>query len=54
MSACVLLKLLNELRKGIKCEACRAFYHFFETSLINSNTGARMIDSNYHMTPKLL
>ena len=41
MSAHVLLNLLNELRKrdkmlGIKCEACRAFYLFFATSLINS------------------
>ena len=32
MSAHVLLNLLNE----IKCEACRAFYLFFATSLINS------------------
>ena len=31
----VLLNLLNELEKMIKCEACRAFYHFFVTSLIN-------------------
>ena len=37
MSAHVLLNLLNELRKReIKCEACRAFYLFFATSLINS------------------
>ena len=35
MSAHVLLNLLNELRKEIKCEACRAFYLFFVTSLIN-------------------
>ena len=28
----------------IKCEACRAFYYFFATNLINS------IDSIYHMT----
>ena len=35
MSAHVLLNLLNELRKGDKCEACQAFYLFF-TSLINS------------------
>ena len=35
MSAHVLLNLLNEL-KEIKCEACRAFYLFFATSLINS------------------
>ena len=36
MSAYVLLTLLNKLGKEIKCEACRAFYFFFETSLINS------------------
>ena len=37
MSAHVLLNLLNELgKKEIKCEACRAFYLFFATSLINS------------------
>ena len=36
MSAHVLLNLLNELGKEIKCEACRAFYLFFAMSLINS------------------
>ena len=49
MSAHVLLNLLNELgkrdkvrglptswEKEIKCEACRAFYLFFPTRLINS------------------
>ena len=36
MSAHVLFNLLNELVKKIKCEACRAFYLFFATSLINS------------------
>ena len=36
MSAHVLLNLLNELKKVIKCEACQAFYYFFATSLINS------------------
>ena len=37
MSAHVLLNLLNEMwGKEIKCEACRAFYLFFATSLINS------------------
>ena len=36
MGAHVLLNLLNELGKEIKCEACRAFYLFFETSMINS------------------
>ena len=36
MSAHVLLILLNELGKEIKCEACQEFYLFFATSLINS------------------
>ena len=36
MSAHVLLNLFNEVGKKIKCEACRAFYLFFATSLINS------------------
>ena len=38
MSAHVLLTSLNELnwRKEITYEACRAFYLFFATSLINS------------------
>ena len=36
MSAHVLLNLLNELGKRDKLEACRAFYLFFATSLINS------------------
>ena len=54
MSAHVLLNLLNELGKEIKCEACRAFYLFFATNLINSkNTRARMLDSFYHMANTL-
>ena len=37
MSAHVLLNLLNKLgEKEIKCEACRAFYPFAATILINS------------------
>ena len=36
MSAHVLLNLINELGKSDKCEACRAFYLFFTTSVINS------------------
>ena len=36
MSAHALLNLLNALGKEIKCEACRAFYLFFATSLLNS------------------
>ena len=36
MNSHVLLNLLNELRKTIKCETCQAFYHLFGTRLINS------------------
>ena len=36
VSAHVLLNLLNKLRKRDKMLACRLFYHFFATSLINS------------------
>ena len=36
MSAYDLLNLLNKLGKEIKCEACRAIYLFFATSLINA------------------
>ena len=36
MSAHVLLNLINELGKEIKCEACQSFYLFFATSLIKS------------------
>ena len=35
MRAHVLLNLLNELEKAIKCEDCRAFYLYYATSLIN-------------------
>ena len=36
MSAHALLNLFNKLRESDKCEACRAFYPFFATSLIDS------------------
>ena len=54
MRAHVLLNLLNVLGKVIKCEACRAFYYFFATSLIKlKNTGARMSDTIYNMALEL-
>ena len=53
MSAPVLLNLLSELGTVIKCEACRAFYHFFTTSLITSII-QEQVYSIYHMTLKLL
>ena len=36
MSAHVLLNLLTSWGREIKCEACRAFYLFFATNLINT------------------
>ena len=54
MSTHVLLHLLNELKKEIKCEACRAFYLFFRNEFNKfNNTRERMLDSTYHMTLKL-
>ena len=41
--------------KEIKCQACLAFNLFFATRLIKiNNTGARMLDSFYHMTLRLV
>ena len=55
MSAHVLLNLLKELGKRYKCEACRAFYIFFRNKFNKFNkTRARMLDSIYHMTLRLL
>ena len=54
MSAHVLLNLINELGKVIKCEACRAFYHFFRDEFNKfNNTRTRMLDSIYLMTLRL-
>ena len=54
MSAHVLLNLLNELGKEIKCEACQAFYLFHSEFNKLNNTRSRMLDSIYHMTLRLL
>ena len=54
MSAHVLLILLNEWGKEIKCEACRAFYLFRNKFNKLNKTRARMLDSIYHMTLRLL
>ena len=35
ISVHVLLSLLNEFGKRVKCETCQVFYHLFATSLIN-------------------
>ena len=36
LTGVLMFNLLNELGVQIKCEACRAFYLFFATSVINS------------------
>ena len=53
MSAHVLLNLLNELEKKIRCDALQSILLVFpnESNKFN-NTGARMQDSIYHMTLK--
>ena len=51
----VLWKLLNELvKKEIICEACQAFYLFRNEFNKFNNTRARMLDSIYYMTLKIL
>ena len=53
MSAHVLLNLLNELRKKIRCEALPSILSVFPNEFNRfNNTGARMQDSIYHMTLK--
>ena len=55
MSAHVLLNLLNELGKEIKCEACQAFLSPFRNEFNKfNNTRARMLDSIYHIALRLL
>ena len=50
-----LMNLLTCWGREMKCEACLAFYHFFATSFNKfNNTGARMLDSIYHMTLYIL
>ena len=53
MSAHVLLNLLNELGKKIRCEAVPSILSVFPNKFNKfNNTGARMQDSIYHMTLK--
>ena len=53
MSAHVLLNLLNELRKNIRCEAVPNILSVFPNEFNKyNNTGARMQDSIYHITLK--
>ena len=53
MIAHVLLNLLNELGKKIRCEALPSILSVFPNEFNKfNNTGARMQDSTYHMTLK--
>ena len=55
MSAHVLLNLLNELWKRDKMRGLPSILSLFRNELIQYNkTWARMIDSIYHMTLRLL
>ena len=55
MSAHVLLSLLNELRKIDKMRGWREHFITFRNDFNKfNNRGARMLDSIYHMTLKLL
>ena len=55
MSAPVLLNLLNELRKSDKMRGLPSILSLFHNKFNKfNNTGARMLDSIYHMTFKLL
>ena len=55
MSAQVLLNLLNELRKGDKMQGLPSNLLLFRNEFNTLNTtGAKMLDSNYHMAFKLL
>ena len=55
MSAHVLLNLLNELRKIYKMRGLPSILYIFRNDFNRfNNTGARMLDSIYHMTLKLL
>ena len=55
MSANVLLNLLNELRKRDKMQGFQTILSFFRNKFNKfNNTGARLLDSIYHMTLRLL
>ena len=55
MSAPVLLNLLNELRKKDNMQDWSSILSLFRNEFDKfNNTGARMVDSFYHMTLKLL
>ena len=54
MSDHVLLNLLNELRKRDKMQGLPSILSLFRNDVNKlNNTGARMLDSIYHMTLRL-
>ena len=55
MSAHILLNLLNELKKSDKMRGLLSILSLFRSEFDKFiNTGARMLDSIYHMTSRLL
>ena len=55
MSVHVLLTLLNELGKSDKMRGLPSILLLFRNEIVKFNdTGARMLDSIYHMTLKLV
>ena len=55
MSAYIFLNLLNELRKRDKMRGLPSIFSFFRNEFNKfNNTRARMLDSIYHMTLRLL
>ena len=55
MSVHVLLNFLNKLRKLVKMRGLQSFLSIFRNVFNKfNNTGARMLDSIYHMALKLL
>ena len=55
MSAHVLLNLFNELRKRDKMQSLPIILSLFRNEFYKfDNTGARMLDSIYHMTLRLI
>ena len=54
MSAHVLLNLLNELGKGDKMRGLPSILSLFRNKFNKLNTRARMLDSIYHVTLRLL
>ena len=55
MSAHISLNILNELGKRDKLQGLPSILSLFHNELIKfNNTGARMLDSIYHMALKLL